>query len=39
MNKEGTVCLDSISNARVIKVKQNSLKQGYVLLNHEWTSP
>ena len=39
MNTEGTVCLDSITNARVIKVRQNSLKQGYVLLNHEWTSP
>jgi hypothetical protein len=38
MNTEGTVCLDSITNARVIKVRQNSLKQGYVLLNHEWTS-
>ena len=38
MNKEGTVCLDSISNARVIKVKQNSLKQGFVSLNHSWSN-
>ena len=38
MNKEGTVCLDSIPNARVIKVKQNSLKQGFVSLNHSWSN-
>jgi lipopolysaccharide transport system ATP-binding protein len=38
MNNDGTVCLDSVTRARTIKVRQNSLKQGYVLLNHEWTS-
>jgi lipopolysaccharide transport system ATP-binding protein len=39
MNDDGTVCLDSVIRARTIKVRQNSLKQGYALLNHEWTSP
>ena len=37
MNQEGTVCLDSISNVRKIKIKQKSLKQGFVSLNHSWS--
>lgn len=36
MNQEGTVCLDSIPNVRRIKIRQKSLKQGFVSLNHSW---
>ena len=38
MNKEGTVCIDSIANVRAIKVRQKSLKQGLFCLNHSWSN-
>lgn len=36
MNSDGTVCFDAVRDAIRIKIRQESLKQGYVALNHDW---
>ena len=36
MNENASVCLDSVRDSIRIKIRQESLKQGYVALDHCW---
>lgn len=36
MNRDGTVCFDAVRDSLRIKIRQESLKQGYVVIDDDW---